>query len=380
MDFDRDKFQSMLRVRQETNALLRANGATYLGEDQLELKCLLTSLAHSAYLALRNGFDEQRNEVIAGMHVDPYQFMNYYFSHSQCMAEAAAGPIVEYFLSTLQRFAEATETENILVFMPWPELAKCFRDGESSDWRLGQRLWEALGDLAGRKFQSSAKAGPVQSSIYNRVCLIVAGRHVPYGHRTYMPSLVSSSVWPIPSFTEAESRGLLKGISPAFDSLEAAEKLMQFTGGCPWLTCYALSYVKYLHQPGEGTDPIAMIVEACKLAGEQMPEHRPESPVSNFAHSYLARIRSELERGVATDRSLVDAWAGRKRRSGIDIDPRVEAFVASGLVWLEGDIWNNSHQNFVFKKFPNVRFREPGTLARIAYEIATNCKLPAATW
>jgi len=197
-----DYFRQIESARRVANALAGANV-------HLELKCLLTALAYATYNSLRSQFQEYIDRGFEGRYyAGPIRFSDYYFASCKddAMFGADSALILKHFFETVQRFAEMTKVEEILVVMPWRKLAACFRaNAQPEDRKLGNVLWQAMGHLATRspRRPRNSYARPPQPppplDMYDKVCLVACCSEVPYAHNAQQQkALVARCICPSP--------------------------------------------------------------------------------------------------------------------------------------------------------------------------------------
>jgi hypothetical protein len=354
-----------------------------------ELKCLLTTLAYEVYSSLRDRFPDEIEKGLGGLHfTDALSFSDYYFASakSEAMHKADPVPILRHFFETVQRFAEIASVEEVLVLMPWTRLAKCFRDNADSKRKnLGKALWKALGDFVTnptRRVQMSySKAPPALPTldIYNKVCLIVCCSEVPYAHARKQRNLVARCIWPIPPLDENEVRELIVRTMPGTEDGPAAAEIMAWTGGAPWFVKLLLSYIRYnsrrifLYE-----NDLRKLIATCGRAAMDALEGRVyELPkaIGDFIHLRQQAVREALGASQSADDSLIEQrWAGPLHRvkDGYQIRSyRLEAFVASGLIWLEGDPWDDKSDDYVFRRYPTVYLTRACELPLAMYRSVT---------
>lgn len=374
IDFDYEDFK---KIRDARSAMTQAlEPFTSLSRDLLDLKCLFAALAFEVCHTLCAKYPDGVYRVIGkNSVVDPVRFLEYYFAHSDAMDKGEAEPIVKYFFDTLQKVAEATG-EDVIVLMPWKRLASCFKSGVKNQggvarWELAFQFWTALGSFIG------------PSEKYGKVCLVVGASEFPYGHRVFKTALVARSLWPLPPLDIHETHQLLNLKCPTLSGVDVA-KLVEATGGSPWITRLVLSFLQPLAEAESSVvdhDKAQMLVnkgidlakEAIITGGDSV-----RGGLKAVIVRYLKSIKETLGDGAATDSGIEAAWAGNanERRRGYNIEsPRVEAFVASGLVWLDGDPWDSNSKNGVFKHYPHLHFRPPSDIAIAAYEHLTGRKI-----
>lgn len=383
-DFDStiyDRIKESRTVQRE--AARKLDYVRVTDHDQFDLKCLLATLAYMAYSSLHQRFSLELTRLLPELCAsDPVRFANYYFETSDTMLKADLGPIVAYFFTTVQRLAEATRTDRLIVFMPWSRLAECF----ASHSKLAGDLWDALAALAvnqQRSRQRTDEAADLDN--YDRVCLIVAGPEVPFSARKEM--LVKRSVWPMPPLSETEIGRLLGKISKSFDDPELASLVREWTGGSPWYARLALSCVQHLFEAnGDSGNPKVLVEDACRSAEcilgeeERMRMARVHPDLRTF-FGYMDRVREALGDGQSTDSRIEDAWAGPeyKRERGLEhVSPRVDAFIASGLTWLGPFSGDSTSPEDLFRRYPTLYFQKAGRLQLAAYRSITGRALRLA--
>lgn len=395
-DFDPEVYhkiyEARTKKREATQHLPYIRNNDY---SQFDLKCLLATLAYMTYCSLRQrfaqGIDQEVPDICAE---DQVQFAEYYFNKSGAMFKGALGPIVEHFLSTVQRLAEATLTDRVIVFMPWSKLAACFAcQSDNVQKKLATDLWDALGEFAANPGSITGNtpdnSGTAPFDKYDKVCLIIAGSEVPYGHSVFRKALVAKSLWPIPPLDQSEIGELLGMISDELNDPALANTLLEWSGGSPWYVRLILSCTQYLSEADTdaGRTPLrgqVLIEAACSTATKILVDGPTAviGPLKDFFR-HIDRVREALGDGQATDVIIEEAWAGpqRKRERGLQTAcPRVEAFVASGLTWLEGDPWNPGSSHYVFRRYPTLFLRRAGRLPLVVYRSVTGHSLELAEY
>lgn len=371
-DFDEAVFKIIFDARDQISKLYKGMLISS-ARDHLELKCLYATLAYSTYHILRQEYSYLIDHVIPSRCGDnPVAFAEYYFSHSDAMGKADLGPIVEYFFDTLQLLANTTGIDGIVVLMPLNELARLFGTSEPSN--LAKFLWESLSDLYVRDRQSKSGHEKVASK-YNKVCVLTNVNTIFLGTSPHKRLLVHSSVWPVPPLSLLDTGKLIAFVCPELkDDLDAHQLIANWTGGAPILTKIVLSFLRNSLDSNSANAPTRNVLAACLRRAEECLKNGGNDvgePLRRFIEGYLARVKVALRDGTAEDARIEAAWAGpeRKRRSGLERCPlRVEAFVASGLTWFEGETWNP----FPELTYPTVCFRKASKLAIAAYSYATN--------
>lgn len=392
-DFDTSVYQKIHEARTK-QAEATADYRRSTDHDQFDLKCLLATMAYMTYHSLRQRFGPRIDNLVPSLCAgDPVHFAERYFSTSEddAMFKAATGPIVEHFLQTVQRLAEATATDHIIVFMPWTKLARCFANhSDPVQQKLAFDLWDALGDFAAnsspRKENSADSSGSVLPERFDKVCLIVAGPEVPFGHTAFKNALVKKSLWPMPPLDGVEVAELLGTISPKLKDEKLADTLIDWSGGSPWYVRLVLSCVQHLSAMSDAVRPSFQdceLIEAACVTAEKILAAGPESVAGDLKRDFLAhacRLRDVLGDGEATDTVIEEAWAGptAKRARGVPASPRVEAFVAAGLTWLDGDLWDRTSPQSIFRRYHMVYFRRAGRLPVADYQTATGRRLELA--
>lgn len=378
-DFDKEELGRIYKAREDACKTSALHSKISV-RDHLELKCLLASLAYSSYHALHDAFASGVDGVVPSVCAeDPVVFTENYFARSDAMYRADLAPIVEHFFNTVQHIAEATSVDGVVVLMPWRELAKCFEArADNALKKMAIDLWDALGDFATRLAATSGKrTGAGGVNMYDKVCFVVAASEIPFGHRTFKTKLVPKSLWPLPPLSTDETTELLTSVCPHLADMQIAESLLEWTGGSPGLTRIALSFVQNaLVQHGatagsrEGAERIfeTSLKEAetiLEAGGVGIAE-----PLHGFIGDYISRVRDALGEGQATDSVIETAWAGpsHKRTKGLESSQRIEAFIASGLVWFEGEPWNIGSNNYIFERYPTVKLRKASRLAMAVYK------------
>lgn len=372
VDFDPNAYVDMRNARLAWVQALEPLG--HLGLDRLDLKCLFAALAYEVCHILRGEYPDQIDRVIGVRSlVDRAHFLEYFFTHSDAMKGAEMPEIVRYFFETLQELAEATADKGVIVFMPMKRLASCFKSGgDRALWQLAYELWGALGSFV----------GPTDK--FDKVCLIVGASEYPYGHKAFKKAVVARSLWYLPPLDVEETQRLLDLVCPTLSGSNVAEILMTATGGSPMITRLVLSFLRSLvadrpiaaeHTAAENlvNRSIDLVKNAIATGGKSV-----DGPLREVIGRYLTSVSENLGNGAATDSGIEAAWAGplNERRRGYNIEsPRVEAFVASGLVWLDGDPWDKDAENYIFRRYPHLRFRPPSDVAIAVYEHVTGRKI-----
>lgn len=394
-DFDNSVYEKIHKARTK-QAEATADYRKSTDHDHFDLKCLLTTMAYMTYHSLRQHFGTRIDGVVPSLCAeDPVHFADVYFNNSagDAMFRAETGPIVEHFFQTVQRLAEATGTDHVIVFMPWPNLAACFANhSDTVQQKLASDLWDALGDFAANSpppmEDAAATSGSGSPDRFDKVCLIVAGSEVPFGHTAFKNALVKKSLWPMPPLDAVEVSELLGSISQEFKDGNLAETLLECSGGSPWYVRLVLSCVQHLSvmivAGGTSLRGLELIEAAC-VAAETILADGPESVTGDLKRDFLmhdSRLRDVLGDGEATDTVIEEAWAGptAKRARGIAASPRVEAFVAAGLTWLDGELWNRASPQSVFRRYHTIYFRRAGRLPVADYQKVTGRRLELADY
>lgn len=336
----------------------------------LELKCLLTALAYATYISLRSQFPEYIERGLEGRYFPgPIPFSDYYFASAEAMYKADPVPILKHFFETVQRFAEMTKVEEVLVVMPWRKLAACFQaKAQPEDRKLGDVLWQAMSVLATtssrrpRNPYARPAAPPPPLDMYDKVCLVACCSEVPYAHNApQQKDLVARFIWPIPPLDSEEVKKLVEEAVPEIKADRAAAEIIKWTGGAPWFVRLLMSYVSdNRHLLGLYDDEPRQLIAACgqaaigalEVGGNGIPE-----PIGGFIRRHEKKVKEALGDGHSTDSIIEEKWAGPRDEvgEGYRIQPyRLEAFVASGLTWLKGDPWDMKREDYVFAKYPTV--------------------------
>jgi len=382
-DFDSDVYNKIRESRtRKREAAINYSQST--DHDQFDLKCLFATLVYMTYHSLRQYFASGIDRVVPDIFAeDPVGFADHYFINSGAMFKGELEPIVDYFFSTVQNLAEATSTADcVIVFMPWSRLASFFAHHSDTDQKkLAIDLWAALGAFAA----NTSAAVPFDK--YPKVCLIVAGSEVPYGHSAFRRALVAKSLWPIPPLSVGEISELLGMVSKELEDEEIAEALIDWSGGSPWYVKLVLSCAQYFSGGGgAGNTPLCgkVLIEAACSTAEKILAGGPEAltgDLEKFIRRHLEAVREVIGDGQATDTVIEEAWAGpqRRRERGLQTaSPRVEAFVASGLTWLGGDPWDPASPQYVFRRYPTLILRKAGRLPLVVYRSVTGRSLELA--
>ncbi len=176
--------------------------------------------------------------------------------------------------------------------MPWAKLSECFacRSNQVQS-KLATELWGALGE-----YMASSK----KLDQFDKVCLIVAGAEVPYGHNTFEKMLVRKSLWPIPPLNVGEISEVLGQISQELNDPAFATTLINWSGGSPWYVRLILSCVQYLSGANSAKNTAlrgqTLIDAACKAA-ENILRVRPEAAegtLGEFVQRHLASVSETL--------------------------------------------------------------------------------------
>jgi hypothetical protein len=354
----------------------------------LELKCLLTSLAHATYSSLRSQFPEEIDRGLGGRHFpDALAFSDYFYAENpKAMYQGERSSILRHFFETTQRFAEMVVSQEVLVFMPWKKLAACFHEkAEAKHKILGDELWKALSEKAAtpRRRARIPHAHPSPTTppldMYDRVCLVVCCNEVPFAHSAFLKKeLVSKCVWPIPPLSLEIISDFVDRVISTEEADSIAREIAAWTGGAPWYVRLLLSYVAANHHLIDIYlyDYRALVaacarkaMDALDACGNGVPE-----PVGDFIRRHLKKVRDGFGDGHNDDAAIEERWAGPQDEveDGYHIEPyRLEAFVASGLVWLKGDPWEPDREDYVFSKYPVVRFERANELALAVYRSVT---------
>lgn len=384
-DFEIETFQLIRKAREKQNKAISPY-AKILDGDQIDLKCLLASLAYATYYTLRQEFASAIDGLVPSLFQDdPVQFANHYFNRSGAMFKAEVAPIIQHFFESIQWFVEATDVKRLIVFMPWQNLSRCFQTlTEPTEKKAAKDFWDALASFASGSSEKSSlspfSSRPTTRTCdrYDKVCVVIAGTRVPVGHKPPKTSLVSKSIWPIPPLDAEDIKFLLRNISESLDTDAVAAEVLEWTAGAPWFVRHLLSYVKHHHtiterQPDvQHPDAAAVLASATIGAGEAISGDPGALPVDyrDFVTRHADAVREELGGGDSTDSVLVEYWTAppHKRRRGFDIQsPRIEAWISSGLVWFDGTVWDIRAEDHLFRDYPTVYFREAGRLPLSLY-------------
>ena len=389
-DFEADVYQQILEFSlKQREALKEFDFFKETGYDHLKLKCLLTALAYKTYECLHLPFRSELDREFPSDLDNPIRFAGYYFNASASMFQGDAGAVVEHFFETVQRLAESTHGKRVVVFMPWSQLATCF-DGQigTVEEALARELWEALGRFAARNGCPRGNGGDytVERGFekYDKVCLIVATSKVPYAHVNGKELLVRKSVWPIPPLRRGEILDLVEEVLPTLareiEGEEVVQLVYEWTGGSPWFVSLILSFLEGIVAGKKGMDEaeskVQLLATACGLAEEALvsPEEKLAGDLGGRVKRHLLAVIEALGDGQSTDAKLEEAWAGPEykwKRGVMFATPRVEEFVASGLVWLRGDPSSGWEESEIFEKYPTLFFRRAGRLQVVVYNKVT---------
>ncbi|MFA5033925.1 MAG: metallophosphoesterase [bacterium] len=372
-DFDETLFETIRQARIDHADGMKKYVRGPLGLDRLELKCLFATLAYVTHRALCQ--DAQAAGLVDAviskeLAEEPVKFAHWYFVSSRVMDHAELLPIVTYFFQTLERMACAID-QKVVVLMPWKALARCLETRAPDDLKkIAKELWQALGSVV----------KPQQK--YEHVCFVVGVGEIALEYARLEKAAVARCVWPLPPLNNQETQLLLEAVCPPLDrdhNAESVALLVEWTGGVPWLTRVVLSL---LQTEFARHDPVKVDVEAAKRmldaslrATEVALTNGGREPIRKDVEKYVGAIQLALGDGQTTDYQIVDAWraASHKRNRGYDIDsPRIEAFVASGLVWLDGNPWDSKAQDYVFRRYPTVYFKPASRLAEVIYRHVTD--------
>ena len=388
-DFEAGVYQNILSAWiKQREALKEFDFVEETGYDHLKLKCLLTALAYKTYECLHQRFRVELDQNFPGDLDNPIRFAGYYFNASASMFRGDSGAIVEHFFETVQKLAESTGGKRVVVFMPWSQLARYFvgHTGTAEE-ELARELWEALGRFAARN--GSPRGGESAYCVekgfekYDKVCLIVATAKAPYAHVNGKELLVRKSVWPIPPLNRSEILTFVEKALPPLASEAERDEVVRvvyaWTGGSPWFVSLVLSFLtaltEQLAKKAEAEDSVELLGVACKLAENALvlPDEGLGAALTGRIRRHLDAVREALGDGQSTDVKLEEAWAGpdhKWRRGVMFATPRIEEFVASGLVWLAGDP-SAGGDGEVFQRYPSLFFRRAGRLPVAVYKKIT---------
>jgi hypothetical protein len=369
VDFSIETYRTILSYRREEVNLRNQYGS--LSEDKLELKCLFAALAYQVCHTLAARFDAVRQVVHPTWLSHPVQFQAKYFA-DPAMQQSDPGPIIRYFFEELQKVATEIACVGFVVFMPLETLASCFsytsKNRETGLWEAAWALWNALESTAECKKR------------YDKICLVVGAREFPYGHMALAIRLVGQALWCIPPLDTDEVESMMTQASPHLSGSEAAKLLADATGGSPWITRVVLSFIPPVLAKASPSDTNSVngmaIIRDCVLLAENAIKSGGVGLAGalklEIANGH-ERIETALGDRQSDDTAITSSWRGMKRDRSFRItNSRIEAFVASGLVWFEGDPWDIKSENHVFAEYPYVRFRKPSRIAIAAYERITN--------
>ncbi len=389
-DLEPEHFEQIEEVREAAERIRWEAEVQQGAIVHLELKCLLTALAYDIYDSLRSRFPGEIEKGLGGRHfTDPLSFSDYYSASadSEAMYKTDPVPIMKHFFETIQSFAEMTKVQEVLVLMPWPRLARCFRNNaDSQSKNLGRALWKALGDLVAklarplRTSHAQAPSAFPSLDIYDKVCLIVCCSEVPYAHHAQKQrNLVARCIWPIPPLGEHDIRELVSRTMPSIEADLAAAEIISWTGGAPWFVRLLMSYLfENSRRITLYDDDVRYLIAACAQSAMRALEasgERAPGPISDFIRRHQQAVEEALGSSQSADDSLIEqSWAGplHEVSDGYRIRPyRLEAFVASGLIWLEGDPWDAKRDDYVFRRYPTVFFARARELPLAMYRSVT---------
>lgn len=386
-DLDMDCYNSITKIREEAEKASNVQALVYL-----ELKSLLTSLAYEAYRSLRETFPGEIDQGIGRSFDVVSHFTDYYFSNSTngVMYKADPVAIIRYFFDTIQDLVEMTKATEVLVFMPWSNLAACFREQAPLEQKkLGDLLWKALdGMVAGNNNKGSSS--PYKKSvpqpalpIYDKVCLVVCCTEPPFARASQgNKELVGRCIWPIPPLNASEIQILMKQMeAPEFETesvvANAAAEVLKWTGGVPWFVRLLMSYIAYnRHLLGEFEGNNSDLIAACaRLVGDALEicDHEISDPVREFVLRHRQKVCCEFGNSSNDDTIIENAWACtlNEVKEGIKKTSRLGSFIATGLVWLKGDPWKHDKEDYVFVRYPTLHLQRATELPLAMYRSIT---------
>ncbi len=384
-DLQKSIYEEIKSIRLEQIEHISGDYAKYEAQSHLNVKCLFTSLAYAACRELHNHFGSKIERVVHPNYLDNVaEFTSYYFGQMGAISATDEAATVNYFFSSMQQFAEATPVDEVVVFMPWLRLSSWFRD--PADSTPGE-IWTALQRYSVDLASSSTDArvygrrddAPAQSK-YDKVCVIVFADRIPMGHEASTKMLMSRTIWPLPPLSPNEIAESLRRISPDLGaSSDAVEAVLGATGGLPWFIRLLLTYVKHLHgEPGRAADARSLVANAIERAEQALRSSLDGLPL--FLQEYITEYKAIVRARLAGSDNVVDllvrhAWAGSegRRKRGVRVDSgRVDDWLSTGLVWLNGDSSDLNAEDYVFRRFETVSFRPATRLSLALFESIQN--------
>ena len=312
-DFDSTIWENIYKVRQnsyEANKDL----ITDTDQDQLGLKCLLTTLAFSAYHVLRGLFKEPIDKIVpCQCNEQPIRFGEYYFSNSDVMFQADPIPIVKYFFETIERLVDATKSEGVIVFMPWRSLSSCFGSQEKNLQNGAYSFLRALSNVASCPSEKvnllgEPKASNLKTNIYDKVCLIVVAKELPYD--AFQKALVANNYWVMPPLSKDDTREYIKKACPDYEFDDAIKNIHNATGGSPWFTRLVISLLTEIEIDQQ--QKLEKVKSCVSKANQILATDGigTEGDLGKFVHEHIVRVQTALGDGEATDGEILAAWQG----------------------------------------------------------------------
>lgn len=380
-DLQVSEYESIKTIRLEETNHIHGKYVRYEAQFHLNVKCLFASLAYSACQELHYHFGAEIEGVVDPKYLaNIEEFTGFYFGKGGgVMGGTDEAAIVEYFFSRMQEFAEATSVDEIVVFMPWERLSSWFRDPVDSTpgeiWAALQRYTVGLADRPTDASVFGRRAKKPTRSKYDKICIIVFADRIPTGHEASTKTFLSRTIWPIPPLSIDEIQEMLLFVSSDLGaSIGPAEAVLEATGGLPWFVCLLLTYVNQLQEErGRMPDQELLVSDAVERTEEAL---RSPSDLPLILREHIGEYKATVRARLAGSNNAVDlqvrhAWAGaaRKRERGVKVDSaRIDDWLSTGLVWLDGDPWDPDASDHVFGQFARVFFRPAARLPFALYD------------
>ncbi|MGA8262464.1 MAG: serine protease [Arenicellales bacterium] len=388
VDFNLSVFKAISTAREREISVL-PDYAKYSARMYLNLKCLFAALAYSACSVLHRDYPGKLDHLIKSEFlISPEVFKFHYFSRTEMIGTDLV-PIVRLFFTTLQEYAEAVSAPNVLVFMPLAELSSWLwiskTDTVEEVWPSLQAFTATLAPRSSRaRGMGTTDTGNVGTrSAFDRVSLIVLCDQGPLGHEASTRLLLSRTIWPIPPLCVQEVAQLLLTAFPKIAKSDTAvEDIVAATGGAPWFVSLLLSFVAQIQSTVRrregGRNMVALAVQSAE-ALLLSPQTSPNSECGRLVVDYLAAARRRLMGpDTRVDEVVRKAWCGSKKdvSTGVEassprVSPRVESWLATGLMWIDGDPLDTDAPDYAFRGFPWIRLRRAGRLQEAFYETLT---------